>query len=256
MKQKIWMLAASAVVLLASCRKKADPVTPTPVNPNGSMQFKFSHNVDGTPLVLETGHYANENGDSFSVRTFNYYLSNIKLETDSGVVFTEPESYHLLRSNADSSLSFTIADMPPGHYKSITFMMGVDSIRNITGAQTGALDVSYGMFWGWNTGYIMSKFEGTFLQHGGATTSLFYHLGGYKGTNSVLRTVTLQFPATANVTAAHTPVVNMSANLAEWFKTPSTIDFSTVTLIMNGGYTAALIADNYTDMLTVDHIDN
>ena len=41
------------------------------------------------------------------------------------------------------SLNFTIKDVPYGKYKSVEFLIGVDSVRNFSGAQYGALAVSY-----------------------------------------------------------------------------------------------------------------
>ena len=37
--------------------------------------------------------------------------------------------------------------------------LGVDSLRNVTGVQTGALDPAMDMYWTWNTGYVMAKLE-------------------------------------------------------------------------------------------------
>jgi hypothetical protein len=43
----------------------------------------------------------------------------------------------------------------------IRFLLGVDSARNVSGIQTGALDPARGMFWTWNSGYVMAKIEGS-----------------------------------------------------------------------------------------------
>jgi hypothetical protein len=59
------------------------------------------------------------------------------------------------------------------------FMIGVDSARNNSGAQTGALDPTNGMFWSWSTGYIMAKFEGTSAQSPAAANALKFHIGGF-----------------------------------------------------------------------------
>ena len=50
--------------------------------------------------------------------------------------------------------------MPAGNYNSLSFLLGVDSMHNVSGAQTGALDPANDMFWTWNSGYVMAKMEG------------------------------------------------------------------------------------------------
>jgi hypothetical protein len=147
--------------------------------------------------------------------------------------------------------------VPFGNYKAIEFMIGVDSTRNVSGAQTGALDVSNGMFWDWNSGYIMAKFEGTSPQSSASGNNLKFHIGGFSGVNNSLKTVSPSFNGdTAKVSSTITPGIHLSNNLLEWFQSPTVIDFSTTNVIMMPGAQAKTIADNYADMFTVEHIHN
>jgi hypothetical protein len=50
---------------------------------------------------------------------------------------------HLSKSELNTSLKNITA---------IKFLLGVDSLKNVSGIQTGALDPAKGMFWTWNTG--------------------------------------------------------------------------------------------------------
>jgi len=38
------------------------------------------------------------------------------------------------------------------NWKSLSFLLGVDTVRNHTGSQTGDLSPSKSMYWNWNTG--------------------------------------------------------------------------------------------------------
>ena len=251
----ISLITISSFIVLSSCKK--DPADDTPNDENlGALKIEFENRVADSALVLNTGSYVNANGDTFSVSKFKYYITNIKLMTATGT-YAEPESYHLVDQSVSGSLGFTINNVPQGNYTGISFMVCVDSTRNVSGSQTGALDPANGMFWSWMSGYIMAKFEGTSPQSGDTTGRLLFHVGGFSGANNVLKTVTPSFGgATANVTETTTPEVHIVANLAEWFNASTSVDFATLYTIHGPGANAKMLADNYADMFMVHHIHN
>jgi hypothetical protein len=257
---KTLCICAGLFVLAAGCRKKDDPVDPgpgpTPVDSSVStLRISFNNVVGNQGLVLDNNWYVNENGDSFQVNIFKYYISNISVTRDDDSVFKEPDSYHLIDQSVNASRSFLLSKVPRGNYKKITFLIGVDADRNTSGAQTGALDPANTMFWDWVTGYIMAKIEGISPSSTVPTKNIAFHMGGFQGPSNVLRWVTLTFPSDAAVQVGGTPNVHILADVLEWFKTPNLIDFEQVNNISQAGPEAAAIADNYADMFTVDHID-
>lgn len=239
---------------IISCKK--DPPKEEPVVEYGSVSIEFENMVGDSTLLLNAPYNYTINGDTFDVSMFKYYISNVKLISASGT-FVEPESYHLIDQSVSGSLTFDIDNIPVGDYTGISFMIGVDSARNVSGAQTGALDPANGMFWSWSSGYIMAKFEGTSPQSGGASHNLIYHVGGFSGVNSVLKTVSPSFNgAKATVTKNTTPEIHIATDLAEWFVSPTNIDFATTHTVHMPGATAKTVADNYADMFSVEHIHN
>jgi len=244
---------------ISSCKKDPDE-TPAPETPGvttGNLALHFENMVGDSSLVLNTQHYVNMHNDTFNVTKFNYYISNIKLTRSDLSVYTEPESYHLLKADDAGSLDFILPNVPFGTYTSIQFMIGVDSARNVSGAQTGALDPANGMFWSWSTGYIMAKLEGTSPQSTESTHLIVMHMGGFSGANSVLRTVSPSFnSATANVSSTVTPEIHFKVDVQEMLSAPNTIDFSVLNTIHMPGASAKLVADNYADMFSVEHIHN
>jgi hypothetical protein len=252
--KKIITVALVIMTVLSSCKKKEDPKV-TPNNPvvteeSGEVKFEFTSKVGNDNLILNTSTYTNAAGNTYKVTKFNYYITNIKLNKQDGGQFAETESYHLLKQSDPATLTFDISDVPNGTYKSVTFMIGVDSTRNVSGAQTGALDPANDMFWSWNTGYIMLKMEGTSLQSTQPGNILQLHTGGFSGANSVLRTVTLAFPADLVVNGNH-PHLHLSANLNKMFEGANLINFSTVSAVHMPGANAVKLADNYQQMFTV-----
>lgn len=247
---------------LTGCRKRPDPVSPTIADTSGSgaadghLKIVFENVVGSVPLQLGTSVYTNAAGNTFSVSTYRYYISNIKLWRADNTFYSEPESYHLINEALSASKSFTIHDVPGGDYQRVSFIIGVDSARNTAGAQTGALDPMNGMYWDWNTGYIMAKLEGKSPQSAAIDSGIVFHMGGFGGQYSVLRTVSLQLPQLANVTENKTPSIHIKSDVLEWFRTPTVIDFTTDFAIVDVGKEAAAIASNYSDMFTVDHVEN
>lgn len=258
----------SAIGLLAisvSCKK--DPKEPANNSTNnsgsststtGKLVLTFEAMFGDSALVFNNKTYVTANGDSIKISTFKYYISNITLTKTDNSTYTVPNSYYLVNHNASgSTASFTISGVPIGQYKAIKMLIGVDSARNVSGAQTGALDPANGMFWSWSTGYIMVKLEGYSNQSGAADKSVKYHIGGFSGNNSVLKWITPSFMMmTVNVSSTTTPEIHFKTDISEIFKTPNNISVSTTFNVTMPGMMAKMIADNYADMITVEHIHN
>jgi hypothetical protein len=83
---------------------------------------------------------------------------------------------------------------------------------------------------------------------------LAFHLAGFSGPDKALRWVTLQLPAAVVADTNKTPVVMINSDLAEWFRTPNTIDFSKMAIVGLPGPEGTQIADNYADMFTVTEV--
>ncbi len=255
----IFILSFTLITIFSSCKKDPDDeVTPTtPAATTGSLALHFENMVGDSSLVLNTQLYTNANGDTFNVTKFNYYISNIKLLKSGIVKYSENESYHLLQQSDLSSLELMLISVPSDNYDGIQFMIGVDSTRNVSGAQTGALDPANGMFWSWSSGYIMLKMEGASPQSGATSGGVLFHVGGFSGANSALKTVSPSFAgSTANVSSSVTPEIHFKVDLAEMFTSPTTTNFATTHTIHMPGAMAKTIADNYADMFTVEHIHN
>jgi hypothetical protein len=194
---------------LSSC-KKDEPVTdenlpvtptpeptPTPVSQLGTINIDFDNVVGSNDLELNTGNYTNAAGNTFKVSKFIYYISNIKLTKTDGTKYVENNSYYLINEAQAASQTLSIDSIPVGDYNAIEFVIGVDSSRNVSGAQTGALDPTNDMFWTWNSGYIFLKMEGTSSSASG--NDLTFHIGGFKSPNNTIRVINRSFPTNLSV---------------------------------------------------------
>jgi hypothetical protein len=189
----------------------------------GTVTVEMSHvwGMSAAPFDLNTQLIHPMTSDTMTYSTFKYYISNFQLKNADGSWWTHPESYFLVDHSESASLSLTLPGVPEGNYTDIRYTLGVDSLRNVSGAQSGALSTTNGMFWSWSTGYIMVKAEGT--SPNASSGSYSFHLGGFSGANNIVTTKEHSFGANLNVTKTNSSKVMLSANAARMFHTYGSI---------------------------------
>ncbi len=251
-KKPVVALGLLLAVVFSACTDRS--ITPAPTN--GKVTFSFHNVVGSDEVVLDNKWYQNDFGDSFTIISFKYYISNIKLTDTKGNVYKEANSYHLIDQENSSSHSFSVANVPPGQYTHISYMIGVDSLRNVSGAQTGALDPINGMYWGWNTGYIMFSLIGTSPQSTDTFGFIAYDIGGYKGPNCVLQTLSLDLPQQITVSGTATPKINFTSDIYSFFKAPTKVSFAAMPVVNEEGPNGKLISENYAKMFSITYSGN
>ncbi len=256
------MKLTSASVLLAgllvisACKREKVNVSPEGDMPGsntttakGSFDVHFNNVVKDQNLDLGNVWYTTDDGDTYRITHFNYYISNIAFNAADGTRYNEPESYHLVKEDVASSQLISIANVPAGEYNSVSFTIGVDFYKNIDTLQVGNdLDTANGMYMGEGKGYIMAMLAGFAPRSGNGT--LKYHIGGYQGMYNTIKNVTLQFdePMTVNGNTMH---VHINADVAKWFDGPHQIDFSTLPIVDTIGPGATMMAENYAHMFSI-----
>ncbi len=213
----------------------------------GTLKIAFDNVAGDKDLVMETGNYTNAAGETFNVTTLKYFVSNIKLTTEDGKVVAYPQesSYFLVDESDPTSLTLTLTDVPAGNYKALTYMIGVDSLRNTmdVSKRTGTLDIAgkaKGMYWSWNSGYIFFKMEGASPQAKPATdgtTNYRYHIGQYGGGFGTPPVKTIN-NLKNNTLAFDTDVLKIRKN-----KTPQVDVKMDVLKVFTGSYTMKLSED-------------
>jgi len=244
-------------LLLFACKKDPKPIKDNgqanndPFAVKGNVYFNFTNMAGSQVLVLNAMEYINLNSDTFNVSLFKYYISNIRLFREDGYIFTEPESYRLM-DHADSTATckFTMPNVPVGNYIGMEFIIGVDSLRNTQGSQSGPLDPANDMFWSWAQGYIFTKMEGMW-KNGSPPSSFSHHIGGFSGIYNCIEKANPPFNGKViQVDSDHTSEVYLKANMMEWFNHPNLIDLPSF-FAVSGGKKAKTISVNYSDMFSV-----
>jgi hypothetical protein len=248
-------LLAFATLTLNSC-KKPHPAEPHPTEADVEIQFdhKWGPSYANFSMNTEMTHPAS--GETMTFTTLKYYISNVKLKKEDGTWWTQPESYHLITVGSNTAPSINLEKVPVGKYTAIEYTIGVDSTRNVSGAQTGALAPSNGMFWSWLTGYIFIKAEGTSPDSGASNGEFKYHIGGFKNENNTnaVRVVTLDFPSLLNVEGHedHPSKVHFYVNVARFWH--GGLSLQTMHTVHMPGANALIIADNFSGAFIVHHV--
>jgi hypothetical protein len=198
-------------------------------------------------LLEET--YQNQFGEPFTVNKFRYYIADLVLKgIDKKItVWKKPR----LIDEADSASKLFVIPVQKFQITSIEFTIGVDSIYNVSGAQTDDLDPMKGMFWTWNTGYIYAKLEGQSDSSHAPSNYFSYHVGGYKTGENTLRKVVLQIPANTNKPLSE---INIEADILKWFYAEKDIKISASPLCHQPGELAIKLANNYQHMFQITEI--
>jgi hypothetical protein len=216
--------------------------------PRQSLVLNFHHTIGGNDLVLGNT-YKNVWGENIVIRKFKYYLSNFALTDTKGKITKLPVQYFLV-DQADPSSQTIVVKIPKAPFSSIRFLLGVDSIKNVSGVQTGALDPLKGMFWTWNSGYIMAKLEGSSEVSTSPGHSFTYHVGGFKRPSNTVRIIEL------SILQKDKPVreINIRAEINQWFKSSYEIKTTETPVCHDPGALAMKIADNYSTMFTINSV--
>lgn len=225
----------AVLTLLASCDK--DTATPDNNNTpsNGNLNISIQHTIGSEALVMNDMRYTNAAGNLYSINLLKYYISNITLHKKDGNN-TAFSVYKLIDGALPATASFSVGNLEAGSYDSISFCIGIDPTRNHTGAQDGDLDVSKGMFWTWNTGYIFYKHEGQYKNTAGQTKSMIFHLG----TDNAFTKISI--PVALEINGNKTMQLQLDVNSI--YTSPQTIDFNVDNNRQSGSAADALWISN------------
>jgi hypothetical protein len=224
----------------------------------GNVTLKMDHRwSDNMPFSIGGNRsYTLGNGQSISPTEFRYYISNIQLQRTDGSWWIEEESYHIVDASNINPI-IELKEVPEGRFVGIKYLIGVDSTRNVSGVQEGALAPSNAMFWSWNTGYIFIKAEGTSPSIVGDNPEYRFHIGGFRSTNSGIRENQFSFGRELIVRRDGSPSIHLNIYPNRFFEGPGmTIDLSTMPRVHMVGENSRKIADNYAQMIEFNHIHN
>lgn len=264
------IIAIASLFSLSACKKeKSEPVFDD--KNLAPLSVEFDNIVGGQNLYLNSTTYTNAAGETYNVSLLQYFISNIKLGKADGTEYVVPQdsSYFLIKEG-DEDMSEALVNVPEGDYTTLTFTVGVDSLRSTmdvsrrTGVLDPAGDMNDGMYWGWNSGYIFFKMEGlsdAAPVDGSGQHKFRYHIGGFGGYDAPsinnIRTITLDLSArgTAQVRKNKNTNIHLLVDIDKVLSGSTTVSIAANPTVMFGDFSGN-IANNYMQMFRHDHTEN
>lgn len=219
------------------------------------VKITFKPMVKTKPLVMKQ-EYVNAFGEDYTVTAFRMYASHPSFKNNNADINTVTTAkYHLADAGISTTLSFNTS-LSDSIFNRFIFQVGVDSIDNVSGAQGGDLDPAKGMFWTWNSGYVMAKLEGGSSFSSVPDGNFTYHVGGFSGGNKAIRTISLSLPGNNSVklTKGHTTEIIITADIDKWFNAVHALRIADNAFIHSPGALAKQYADNYAAMFSISEI--
>lgn len=202
----------------------------TAQNKADSLRLNFNIKFNDELLELHKK-YTTTNKDTIALETFRCYISSIQIHYNDNSIFTEKDSYHLLDIENPYPLQIPITKANNKIISKVIFNIGVDSLASTSGAMSGDLDPTKGMYWAWQSGYINMKMEGKSSSCKTRKNEFQFHIGGYMNPNYAMRKVELE-PKNNSF--------DITIDIAEFF---SEIKISETNSIMIPGKKAMKLAD-------------
>lgn len=211
--RKIIIIIFACQFLLSACDdKKNSQIIPEPSTT--TLTLKINYTYKGQALELNDKSYVNKALDTFNISSFIHYISNVTLSNAQNEKINLA-NYNLSYAEYPSTNTITLTGLKLDNWKNLSFLIGVDNVRNHTGAQTGDLSPSKSMYWNWNTGYVFVRFKGK-LSNG---KNIGLDLGGDDNLVSQSFDLSKYSMNKSNVT------ITLEMDLNEMFENPQTYDF-------------------------------
>ena len=251
--------------MLGSCKKDTVTTSEYDKSKKAPLSVEFDNIAGSEDLALNTGTYTNQSGESFTVTKLKYYVSNFKLTNVDGTEYIVPQdSCYFLVDESDEDTHEPVLRIPEGEYKTLSFTLGVDSLRNTKdiSQRTGVLDptgAGADMYWTWNSGYIFFKMEGT--SSASMMGDFAYHIGLFGGMTSPtlnnIKTITLDLTArgTPKVKASKSTNVHLMLDILKVFNGTTNFSIASHSMVMVDPFSST-IANNYATMVKHDHTEN
>lgn len=127
-----------------------------------NVSLKINHNLGNASFAFNQT-AMNDLGNSFTVTRLQYYISEIKLTHDGGIVTNVPNTYILV--DASTSTNVALGSFNITNLESISFGVGVEAPMNnadpnLHPSTHPLAPKSPSMHWGWSAGYRFVAFEG------------------------------------------------------------------------------------------------
>jgi len=223
--------------VVSSCKK--DEAKPDDTKPPIASYLRFNHEVDGTEVEYDTLKYINAFGNTFSIETIRYFISNVEFVKANGeVVAIDSAIYIDPRNPGYESKTYTSA-LPNGTYTEMRFTFGLDSAMNQTGAFPNFPETAMEWPMMMGGGYHYMKLEGKYLDDD-SYNHFNFHTGPLDGNKNYFQ---VAIPINLIVDDGSFDLT-LTMEIQNWFKNPYTFDLTSISSGMMGNQNNQEIVKN------------
>ena len=208
----------------------------------GIMTITFELVSKGETNILNKK-LVNDFGENYTISKLKYYISNVTIE--SGEKRKTTGDIYLIDASKKNIISLIVSSK---NITGLSFLLGVDSALNCSGAQSGALDPLNDMFWTWNNGYVFFKIEGNCEASKADLHRIEHHIGGFKGTNKTMREI--YFPI-KNKNLLKNKVLVVQLDIDKYWNGKNKLRMAEMPVIKTAGVQAKNAADNFDVMFSI-----
>ncbi|MFT4660933.1 MAG: hypothetical protein ACI8XB_001204 [Patiriisocius sp.] len=187
------------------------------------ISIRFAPTYNQEQLFIGQKYFSN-NTDSISFETLRFYISELRLQQDSEVVYRDLQPVYLIDLEDTASLDIPINLSDSISYNKLSYKIGLDSLTNVSGALGGDLDPTKGMYWTWQSGYINFKMEGYSPKCTARNNKFQFHIGGYQNPYPTIQNMALEIN--------ENPVIKINISLDKFI---NKIDLGETHTIMSPG---------------------
>ncbi|PKR82140.1 hypothetical protein CW751_02030 [Brumimicrobium salinarum] len=216
-------------VILFSCKKdNSEPASdPSPITVDSYL--RFHHKVDNQAVVFDTVMYINEFGNTFSIETIRYFISNVVFVRSNGdEVHIADAIYVDAREEGFKDKKIT-SPISNGDYTELRFTFGLDSTMNQTGTFSNFPEAAMEWPMMMGGGYHYMKLEGRY-EESGSYNHFNFHTGPLNNNKNYFQ---VELPLSFNVSNGSFDI-SLGMEIQNWFKNPNTFDLTTISNGMMG----------------------
>lgn len=245
-------LVLLTIILLVSCGEK-DATKPT--SETGSIQFFFKNE---TPLKIppDSMNYINAAGNTYTITLLEYMITKIVLHRADGTVY-DANTVNYINEAEENTKKFKLEYIPNGEYVAISFIMGVDSARNVNGGLPNTT-IFNNMEWPstFGGGYHFFRMEGNYIKSNQTTGAYALHCGNTNQNTDfphVHRPDQVKFMFNEVMTFANDEyLVDLSLNANQLMEMPHIVDFRLIPgSIMSNDSIQHILSDNAVDIFSI-----
>lgn len=209
-------------------------------NESDSLSLKINNKWSGKNLNLNAS-YISKQKDTIMISQLKFYISDFQVKYKDNTILTDKNS-HLIDFEKPNTSVFTITKNYKKKIESIKFSIGLDSLTSVSGALSGDLDPSNGMYWAWQSGYINMKIEGNSSSCKTRKNRFNFHIGGYLKPYYAMREIEISVDKLQNQ-------INLTVDLERFF---SEINLKEMNSVMIPGNDAMELANLSSKMFYVE----